>query len=64
MILPCSNTRCRNVYQDATYGPHMRVHNQCNGLVKGKQDMARCTVCRDKHNLPKEEHRELKEGEK
>lgn len=62
MILPCTNPLCKHSVQDRLHGYKMRVHNQCNGLVKGKQDMARCTVCLSKTALPKEEREEPTNG--
>lgn len=41
-------TRCSSCkpheFQDKTYGPFMRVHNQCKS-ANGKTHKYRCTVC-------------------
>lgn len=43
MILLC---RCKHTYQDATYGPGMRVHNYARNALN-KAGGWRCTVCGD-----------------
>ena len=40
---------CKHTYQDARYGPGMRVHNMCQGKgANGKDADFRCTVCSTK----------------
>lgn len=43
-ILRCT---CTNHWQDRTYGPGMRVHNEQAKV----QNMARCTVCLTSHDI-------------
>ncbi len=37
--------KCESVFQDATYGNHMRIHNRTNQKEDKSQQSWRCTVC-------------------
>lgn len=43
-IKRCLN-RCDSAFQDATYGKHMRIHNQTKQKEDKSQQGWRCTVC-------------------
>ena len=40
MIIKCENKKCKNEFQNKTYGKGMRVHNYASGTGGH-----RCTVC-------------------
>lgn len=48
MILDCT---CKSEYQDKTYGPGNRVHNETKGKNGNDVGGARCTVCGTKKEL-------------
>ncbi|MFA4972960.1 MAG: hypothetical protein WC683_10120 [bacterium] len=42
MIRPCT---CQHYFQDARYGLHNRIHNQCKRKEGSSRTRWRCTVC-------------------